>query len=518
MLFLSTEMPATPPLPSAHRTKDGDPLLNESALLRFWRRHGYVLPSFLISILVWSWFVTWGDWKFFEHEDFCGFYDGYARSILHGHLDVPRSAIGVEAFTFQGNAYGYFGIGPALLRIPLVLMFPNMDGLWSRLMMLIAATISLICAYRIMRMIRGSSAVSNRAQQVLDSLFVLSAGIGSTTVFLVGRSFTYHEALVWCGAFALLFTCTMLRYLVNGSRGSLALAGLFAFMSFHCRPTAGAGALLAMTVLAAVLIWRAINKSDTGQSLFAFAPVRTTVGDALIATIVVAITLSTYFGVNYAKFRTFEATPLRYYDFYAEFPKRLNATEGQQIHLKNIPTGLATYFGVHGVRLKDKFPWFYLEEEATFIGSPANDLIESFSTVPVSMPALTLLALIGASALMLGPNDMLRRARLPAAALLLGGGIMLATVCITERYLHDFYPALIVCGAAGIARLDSGKHSPMMTTAVAMLTAVSIVLNCSFSLTHQRENLGAPPAKLAEYEQMQASINRFLGRKTPPPD
>src|SRR5678816_2232966 len=117
-----------------------------------WSDHAYILPSIFLSLIVCAWFVTWGDWKFFQPEDFCGFYDAYARSILHGHLDVPRSAIGTEAFTFEGKTYGYFGIAPALLRIPLVLVFPNMDGLWSRVMMLLAATISLICGYALLRM------------------------------------------------------------------------------------------------------------------------------------------------------------------------------------------------------------------------------------------------------------------------------------------------------------------------------------------------------------------------------
>src|SRR6266403_2741060 len=274
-----------------------------------WSDHAYILPSIFLSLIVCAWFVTWGDWKFFEPEDFCGFYDAQARSILHGHLDVPRDAIGVEAFTFEGKTYGYFGIGPALLRIPLVLIFPHMDGLWSRLMILIAATISLICAYRVMRMIRLDAVANTRVQRVLDSLFILSAAVGSTTVFLVGHSYTNHEALFWSGAFALLFTRTDSRHFSRLSGSLVALAGAFVFMSFHCRPTVGAGALLAMAALAAVLIWRAIGRPQAAESFLALGPVAATVQHALIAIIIVAVTLSTYFGVNYAKFRTFDAVP-----------------------------------------------------------------------------------------------------------------------------------------------------------------------------------------------------------------
>jgi hypothetical protein len=209
-------------------------------------------------LIVCAWFVTWGDWKFFEPEDFCGFYDAQARSLIEGRLDVPAAAIGSEAFTFQGKTYGYFGIGPALLRIPLVIASPKLDGLWSRMMMMIGCSINLICIYRIVRLIRRDKAVSQRSQRLLHSLFMLCAGIGSTNVFLLGRSFTYHEAIMWGGTFALLFAWALIKYFARPGYGSLALASFFAFMSFHCRPTVGAGALLAMCVLCTILIWRRI--------------------------------------------------------------------------------------------------------------------------------------------------------------------------------------------------------------------------------------------------------------------
>jgi hypothetical protein len=501
-------MPTAPPLSIVNLSEAP---AAESLLMHVWRRYAYILPSFLISILVWSWLVTWGDWKFFQHEDFCGFYDGYARSILHGHLDVPRSAIGVEAFTFQGKAYGYFGIGPAILRIPLVLLFPSMDGLWSRLMILLAAAISLVCAYDILQMMRESSSPPTKSERVLHSLFILSAGIGSSAVFLIGRSFTYHEALMWSGAFALLFSCAILRYFQRPRGGVLLLAGVFSFMSFHCRGTAGVGTLLAMLVIAATLMFRTMGNCEAGQSLMGFVKLVGPARHALIALFSVIVSLGVYFGVNYAKFRTFDALPLRYYDFYHQFPIRMRLTGGKQIHLKNIPTGLVTYFGVHGFKLKQQFPWFYLEDEATFIGSPANDVIEPFSTIPVSMPALTLFGVIGAAALISGSQEKFQRARLPSLSLFLGGSIMLATVGITERYLHDFYPALIICAAAGVARVATGIHIKAFTVSIAALAMVSIVLNCSFSLINQRENFGAPPGKVAEYKQFQQRMH-FLAQ------
>src|ERR1700676_4363553 len=118
--MLSIDSALAPDLSKRRRTIPAESLRPMS-----WRRHAYILPSFLISILICGWFVTWGDWKLFEREEFCGFYDAQARSIIEGRLDVLSAAIGTEAFSFQGKTYGYFGIGPSLPRIPLVLAFKN---------------------------------------------------------------------------------------------------------------------------------------------------------------------------------------------------------------------------------------------------------------------------------------------------------------------------------------------------------------------------------------------------------
>jgi len=470
---------------------------------QIWRDHAYILPSLFLSLIVCAWFVTWGDWKFFEPEDFCGFYDAQARSLMERRLDVPAAAIGDEAFTFQGKTYGYFGIGPALLRIPLVLVSAKMDGLWSRMMMMIACAINLICIYRIMRLICRDKAVSRSSQRLLHSLFMLCAGIGSTNVFLLGRSFTYHEAIMWGGTFALLFTWALIKYFSGPGYGSLALASLFAFMSFQCRPTVGAGALLAMCVLCTILIWRTVANPRTGQALLAFGPIAKPLPHALITILAVLLILGTYFSVNYARFRTFEAIPLQYYNFYQQIPDRMHRTGGKQIHLENIPTGLAAYFGPNGITFDRNFPWVRMPRETSRVGSPSIDVVESFSSVPVSMSALLLLAVAGCMPLVSSSREMIRRVRLPALTLLIGGGIVLTTVGITERYLHDFYPALILCAAVGLSRIEVENRLWGRATVIAALTTISIYINCSFSFVHQRTTSGAPLAKRVEFRRIQ---------------
>jgi hypothetical protein len=487
---------------------------SNSSIKNLWQEHGYILPAFCLTILVCAWFVTWGDWNFFAKEDFCDFYDAQARSTLASRLDVPPAAIGTESFTFHGRTYGYFGIAPSLLRIPFVAAFGNMDGRWSHLMMLIASTINLLCAYRFLQLAAGSPRSS--AHRMLNSLVILCAGVGSTNVFLVARSFTFHEAIMWSATFGLLFALTTFKYLARPRLGALCLSGLFAFMSLHSRATVGAGALLGLAILSTTLVYRAIKSSPDQDNFFGFGDVRKPWLQASVATGLTVFIAMSYLAINYAKFHTFDSVPLKYYDFYVRNPIYLQMTGGRQIHLENIPTAIASYLGFHPLWLSPMFPWIFPSREATFIGDPAIMVVEGFSTFPVSMPALFVLALLGCRPLICDTNPTMRRLRIPVIAMFAGGAVMLATVAITERYLHDFYPTLIILAAIGVGRLVQQRYLGWATIGVALLSVISFTINSAFAIENQRLDAwsmgGVPQAKRAEFKQTQKSIYRILHR------
>ncbi|HWE03717.1 MAG TPA: hypothetical protein VG326_15030 [Tepidisphaeraceae bacterium] len=503
-------------------SRDGDH--RQGAAVAAWRRHAFVVPPMLVALAVCFWFATAGDGHLFYREYFCGFYDAQARSILHGRLDVPSKAIGFEAFDHAGKTYGYFGVTPALLRVPLVMAFAHMDGRWSRTMMLIAAAINLVCAYRLVLYLKPSHRIETDTEKILTCLFVLCAGIGSTTVFLVSRTYVYHEAIMWGATFALLFTDRLLAYLAAPSLSVLATVGACAFLSFHARATAGAGTLLAMCMLTLVLIVRASRNqpsnppSHSPGGVLGLNTVRRPGVHAMLAAGIVIITIGGYFAINYAKFETFQGVPVRLYRMYTTNPRRMKITGGRQFHVENIPTGLASYFCGNALSFGPEFPWVYMVERARVLGSPALDVVEPYSGIPVSMPALFLLALAGIQPLLKGTTPQTRRLRLPAITLLLGGGVVLATVGITERYLHDFYPWLVVLASAGAARLTVRGHERAKTALLVWLTAVSVALNCAFALYFQREYVwGEPQAKREELVDARRAINHILHRPPPPP-
>ena len=77
----------------------------------------------------------------------------------------------------------------------------------------------------------------------------------------------------------------------------------------------------------------------------------------------------------------------------------------------------------------------------------------------------------GGLPLVRGGSETAHRVRLPAIALLCGGAIVLTALVLTERYLHDFYPALIICGAVGVSRIEQEKYPRAATALIAVLAS-----------------------------------------------
>jgi hypothetical protein len=101
--------------------------------------------------------------------------------------------------------------------------------------------------------------------------------------------------------------------------------------------------------------------------------------------------------------------------------------------------------------------------------------------------------------------------RLPMIAMLLGGGIILMTVGMTERYLHDLYPFLIIAAAAGVARISGANMSRKILPLIIPLALFSIYANCAFALEYQRLSVwGVPHYKRVEMQNVQQSVNHFL--------
>lgn len=482
-----------------------------------------IFAAFLLAVVAFYWLLTYGTWRIFEQETLGSYYDSLADSMLHGRLDVSRGSIGSEAFLHNGRYYGYFGPTPALPRVVLNILYPGLFGQWSRLSLMAAYLLSLWLVFRLVKKLIGPAYApdSSRWRATIVPLLILAAGCGSPMMFLASRSLVFHEAILWGSALAMACGYGLFLYVRGGESKYLYAAAAAAMLSFFARPTTGAGALLALscTSLLACLDWlgRDGNRRpfERIRRFFRAVPADHPGRDALLAFGCCLLASVTYFAMNRIKFGTWNGLPLNEYVQYQKEPRRLQITGGRQMHLSNLRTGLVAYFGRLGVVPQKSFPWFGLERQARVFPEAHIDVNDWCSSVPGSMPALCLLACIGCWELGRGRFDSARQLRLPVIALAAGGAIVFFTVGICQRYVQDFYPALVFAAALGAARLATLRLRRPSGVMVAVCLGVFVALSCAiemaFGLQYQRTSWGISEEKRVEFRTWQNRIDSALG-------
>ena len=185
------------------------------------------------SLLLLAWLVTEGDWNFFPQAGYLErFYDGQARSLLHGRIDVAPEAIEPEAFVRNGKTYGYFGPTPALARIPLALL--GVPERWNRASMLLASALMISVLLLLLRRLESAAPIEEgrRLRRLLAAILILAAAIGSTNYFVSSEAKVYQESTIWAGALAFAQGVCLICYLMNPRGKWLALSCTAAFLAF----------------------------------------------------------------------------------------------------------------------------------------------------------------------------------------------------------------------------------------------------------------------------------------------
>ena len=474
--------------------------------------HRWFVICATLCVVVFAGIATGGTGRLIARESFGDFYDYQAAGILHGRLDVPFEAIRFEAFVFQEKYYGYFGPTPALLRIPFALA-----GLWfgelSRLFMVIFFAAALVASFLLLlhavRLVRGDDA---RPHPGAIGLFVLSAGLGNTLIFLSSRAYIYHEAIL-CGAmFALWGIWCALRHLAAPSGrwwlGSLG-CGL---LCVHARPPTGLLALATLGTVALLLAWRRGQQARASAQPLPWAALR---HPTLVAALAVVAVLS-YNALSYLKFGTIEGCPLRLNVQYDD--ARLARIDGRQFHLANLLPNAGAYLFRTGLAARSTFPYLLATAPAMPAPPAKLDLLEPMVGIPFAMPALTVLATLGGAAAFARA----RNARSAIFALGLGAtpmiGSMLCAIALSQRYTADFSPVLIATGCFGIAALDALPPRWRRTTggALGVLVALNIMVMLALTLHYQGESIWGVSTKFRKnYASLRERADTFFGRLDP---
>jgi len=396
-----------------------------------------------VSLSVCGWMVSYGTGRFLAEESFGVYYDDQARSLSRGWLNVHPESIGGEAMIVNKKYYGYFGLGPALPRIFLNRLFPRMYGRWSRLSVLLAVLMHAVSLPLLLRAV-SPSAQPSAAE---DCFFLLVGTLGSTVLFLCTRSYIYHEAIIWSGALALWSYLLLLLYLRSGRLLPLLLACLLAVGTVLTRANTGLGPLAAAGLLAVVLALRPALLGPPGRSASARLPAAILLGAAVLGA-------GSQMTINFLKFgNPWDPMPLRFALQYT--PERRASIDDSILHIGNLPFIAREYLSPANIAFRPSFPWIMLDGAGGNFDATRYkiDIVEPYASIPASMPALFVLALVGLAGMLRFPPEWRNALFLLCVSGLVGGWFIVTNAALTHRYLHDLYPFLVMTAAAGLGSL-----------------------------------------------------------------
>lgn len=404
------------------------------------------------------------------------FFFAQAQAMVHGHLDVNPAQIPGECFISHGRCYGYEGLTPSLLRIPLLPLLNATNRAFTPVYMTLGLTLALGSALAILNRM-----ISHVRETPLTMYlwFVVALGIGpASALVLVTRPALYEEPIVWSVAFVLFGIYCYLRWWSSPSSRWAVLLVLSLVLSTNARPTT----LPLAVLLGAGIVVRALSaRRDRRQ-----------VGGALLlAAIVAVLPVVTCLGTWWLKFHALFPNYLLNQQMATQpWWLAIRRVDHNQLQgLRYVPTTFLAYLRPDAIVFASSFPFVNFAGKVTYIGIPPGSMyLEPFSSLPDVMP-LMFLVVIGSLGLgaveargkRIHPRAVFERViRSPMTYCILGTAaacvVMFSNAFITDRYLVDCYPLLVIALAVAARFLGPRVSRLSGLAAVGVAGGVTVVL------------------------------------------
>lgn len=406
-----------------------------------------------VLLLNW-WVLTRGRWGPFQSRQLGDVFDAQARSLMDGRWDVPPEVTQFEGVLVDGQNQIYFGPLPALARIPLFVFTDRFDGRLSVLSMFAAMVVLAVGAYRLSLAVRafvGGQAHVTRRELLLTSLLAVATLTG-VPFWLSSLTIVHHEASLWGVALTVAALDAVARWVLAPSAGRLALASALIAAALLSRVTMGLGALTALGVVGLVVLADRLRARREESPRPARIPVDTPVWALLLAG---ALPLAAAAVPNVARFGHPFSIPVERHVYTLESTERqefLDAAGGSFWHAQFVPTTLLQYFRPDAFSLRGEMPWIdYPDERPQPVGDVLFDGLEWTSSVPTTMPVLSLLAVLGLVWVVVAVRR--RRPEMWLAPLVIGAVVVTGGVItighIAHRYMNDLYPLVLILALIG---------------------------------------------------------------------
>jgi hypothetical protein len=385
--------------------------------------------------------------------------------LLQGTFDVDPQTIGLEGSVRDGLTYSYFGIAPALIRLPFLMVRDFASTDFTRLSCLVA--VSVMGAFNLASVLTVWRTVGRPERSLFVVIVALAMLIGGAQIQFLMASI-WQEVTLWAAALASGFVYLVIHsYFSQRGFTARVLAGLAAVagLCLLTRVSTALGLYLALGLLMLSLAWRALRTAGPGRRRLAM------LAPFIPAAAILGVFVATAGLVNYQRWGHPLAFAADMQSYLLASPDRL-ARDAQygQFNIIRVGYALAYYFvPVWAIPTADgNFLWSAFQQRTI-------DAVElppgSFFISDLVLITLTVFAL----AQLVRQREAINRAiAVPVLAGLFVPIVLILTYSsMTFRYRLEFYPFFDLCGFLGFGVLLSRpKKPPLAGFAVAAIVGV----------------------------------------------
>jgi|SRR5271166_5377187 len=424
--------------------------------------------------------------------------------LLRGRFDIDPTIIGNEGLVREGVTYAYFGIAPALFRLPFLPLrnFAAIDFTPLEC----AFAVSLMTLFKILSVRTVWRASDQRGPVLLLILFIASIIAGGAQVQFL-RPSVYQEVCLWAGVCAAAFVYWTLRgyYSERGFTPGLLLA--LATASGLClltRVSTALGLYIAFGLIWLQPAWHALRSAGPSRLGRGWRIASLLPSALMLVAFVVAAAL-----INYKRW----GNPLLFsdYDRYL-WAIRLEPKWLDRVHQYGEFNFIRMGYGL----MYYMFPAFVLRgSDGNLLWSQFRDRTINAAELPPSSFLFSDPLLVGLAGYALVRlvfyRDIPRSAIVIAAltGLLVPAVLMLMAVYMAFRYRMEFYPCLEFCALIGFSHIltaPSRWAKTFFAVAVPWGTVASVLLLLLYSVS---------PGGSADRAMNGASIVSYYVLRTP---
>ena len=383
----------------------------------------------------------------FANGAYSHFFDYQAEALRRGHLALPRGAIGIEAFVVDGREQMYFGIFPAIIRMPILQFTDALFGDLTLLSSFAAWLVFVLSAWALADMALPLLApdVDERVRWWAALGWKVTVGLGSPMLMLAGPAWVFSEAIMWATAISLLFQYRLLCEIRASSTRNQLLLGATLLLAVLNRPTHALGCLAVLVALVGIRAVRA--RSVTRGDLILGAA-------TMVSAVVMVIP-------NWLRFHRIYGLPMDAHRItqVEEYRREMLAYAGNDYtDLRYLPSNVLAYLRPDGISVSSRFPFVNAPRDIpTVFFDAVYDITNRTPSIAASSPLLFGLTIIG---LIVGvatvrTGGINRQLGLLAAVGIPATGAHLVWGFINGRFLADFLPLMLPLGLIGLGSVTA---------------------------------------------------------------